>query len=441
MTSCDRLFCLVALGITLLITTKPGKARLQRKTRQLDIFDEFEDFDIPGSCPQGWIEHDGSCYTPFAHGATWQEAEDTCREIDSHLALSRGATENEFIAVEVGRPESRVWIGLRRIEGEFVWSDGRKADYTNWGRGEPKGGSDCVSLLPEDIFHSWEVTECNVMQAFICERDQDECLTDRGGCVETANCVNTEGSYLCECKNGYFGDGTTCEDIDECSSPDGNNCSVYSSCNNTDGSYICTCNRGFTGDGFTCSDQDECFIDEGGCADTANCVNTEGSFFCECKNGYVGDGTICADVDECSSPGANNCSLNATCSNTNGSYTCACNKGFSGDGFNCSDKDECVADRGGCVETANCVNTEGSFHCECKRGYSGDGTTCEDIDECSLPNANNCSLNATCSNTNGSYICACNRGFNGDGFNCSEAIGKVLIEQVNETSIVQSGNN
>lgn len=127
-------------------------------------------FASSGSCPQGWIGHEGSCYTPFARGATWQEAEDTCRQLDSHLALSRSATENEFIAVEVGRPESRVWIGLRRIEGEFAWSDGKKADYTNWRRGEPKVASDCVSLLTEDIFQSWEVTNCDVMQAFICER-------------------------------------------------------------------------------------------------------------------------------------------------------------------------------------------------------------------------------------------------------------------------------
>ena len=44
-----------------------------------------------------------------------------------------------------------------------------------------------------------------------CFADKDECVTDRGGCVETANCVNTEGSYHCECKRGYSGDGTTCE--------------------------------------------------------------------------------------------------------------------------------------------------------------------------------------------------------------------------------------
>ena len=131
-------------------------------------------FFLPGSCPQGWIGHGGSCYLPYVHGLTWQEANETCREMDAHLALSKSVTENEFIAVEVARPESRVWIGLRRNEGEFVWSDGSKSEFTNWARFEPKDasvrGRDCVSLLPEDIFYSWEVRNCDERQAFICER-------------------------------------------------------------------------------------------------------------------------------------------------------------------------------------------------------------------------------------------------------------------------------
>ena len=141
---------------------------------------------LPGSCPQGWIGYGGSCYLPYVHGKTWQEANETCREMDSHLALSKSADENEFIAVEVGRPESRVWIGLRRTEGEFVWSDGSKADFTNWPRNEPKSGKDCVSLLPEDIFYSWEVTDCDERQAFICER---------GKIITLFNTLETQSSF------------------------------------------------------------------------------------------------------------------------------------------------------------------------------------------------------------------------------------------------------
>ena len=40
--------------------------------------------------------------------------------------------------------------------------------------------------------------------------DIDECLTNNGGCGEQATCINTIGSYKCECNEGYSGDGISC---------------------------------------------------------------------------------------------------------------------------------------------------------------------------------------------------------------------------------------
>ena len=36
--------------------------------------------------------------------------------------------------------------------------------------------------------------------------DINECAV-RGSCDEKANCTNNEGSYECECKDGFQGDG------------------------------------------------------------------------------------------------------------------------------------------------------------------------------------------------------------------------------------------
>ena len=39
--------------------------------------------------------------------------------------------------------------------------------------------------------------------------DLDEC-TLYSPCPVGADCINTDGSYLCQCRSGYSGDGYTC---------------------------------------------------------------------------------------------------------------------------------------------------------------------------------------------------------------------------------------
>jgi len=38
----------------------------------------------------------------------------------------------------------------------------------------------------------------------------DECGTNNHNCHAEAACVNTAGSYDCDCKPGYHGDGINC---------------------------------------------------------------------------------------------------------------------------------------------------------------------------------------------------------------------------------------
>lgn len=40
--------------------------------------------------------------------------------------------------------------------------------------------------------------------------DKDECLTASHRCSRHAQCVNTDGSYTCQCLEDYFGNGRTC---------------------------------------------------------------------------------------------------------------------------------------------------------------------------------------------------------------------------------------
>ena len=85
--------------------------------------------------------------------------------------------------------------------------------------------------------------------------DIDECAEGDSGCSQI--CVNTPGSYYCTCELGFAPNGPQCEgtviqnlsminpfhtlDIDECE--------VISLCDhqcvNTEGSFYCTCRDGY----------------------------------------------------------------------------------------------------------------------------------------------------------------------------------------------------
>ena len=57
------------------------------------------------------------------------------------------------------------------------------------------------------------------------------------------NCLNTEGSFECGCKNGYHqGQNGVCADIDECEFYP---CDEFETCLNLAGSFSCSCKEGF----------------------------------------------------------------------------------------------------------------------------------------------------------------------------------------------------
>ncbi len=74
--------------------------------------------------------------------------------------------------------------------------------------------------------------------------DINDCeLSGYSNMCRNGRCINTDGSFRCECAPGYT--GSNCQrPINPC---DSSPCLNHATCNNKDGSYQCHCPFGFTG--------------------------------------------------------------------------------------------------------------------------------------------------------------------------------------------------
>ncbi|NXQ28620.1 FBN2 protein, partial [Alaudala cheleensis] len=210
--------------------------------------------------------------------------------------------------------------------------------------------------------------------------DVNECLESPGIC-SNGHCINTDGSFRCECPMGYNLDftGVHCIDTDECSI--GNPCG-NGTCSNVVGSFECSCHDGFEpGPMMNCEDINECAQNPLLCA--FRCINTYGFYECTCPVGYElrEDQKMCKDLDECAE-GLHDCeSRGMICKNLIGTFMCICPPGMiqRPDGEGCTDENECRSKAGVC-ENGRCVNVVGSYRCECNEGFlsSPSGTECLD---------------------------------------------------------------
>ncbi|XP_062981614.1 fibulin-7 [Elgaria multicarinata webbii] len=101
-------------------------------------------------------------------------------------------------------------------------------------------------------------------------------------------CAKFDRMQHCSCEAGFHMSGTTensiCQDVNECEiyKPKGAPRLCVHTCINIPGSYRCSCPSGYRifGDGKSCEDIDECALSLHNCTRGTTCINTGGGFQC-----------------------------------------------------------------------------------------------------------------------------------------------------------------
>ncbi|XP_077993986.1 uncharacterized protein LOC144447778 [Glandiceps talaboti] len=291
------------------------------------------------------------------------------------------------------------------------------------------------------------------------------CLDQTDNCDEHASCVFIgNGNYTCVCDSGWTGNGSlgNCIDINECATNDNLCNDTITECVNTEGSYQCDCIPGYfkmdagnqtciyaralygefsiyevNGNPATFTDtlSDSTSVDFNSLEikvqevlryiflrslftrDTyygtevlrfsAGSIRTEFVTYHSTDSDYSPDvlttilqsyadsndlitvttGSLSAllsnesvhfeDYDECANSQDNDCSMNATCINTVGSFTCLCTTGFEDTSDDTTDRpgrmctEICPIDY--CLNNGTCIgNSVTNRTCQCPSDYTGD---------------------------------------------------------------------
>ncbi|XP_074600064.1 uncharacterized protein LOC141854320 isoform X2 [Brevipalpus obovatus] len=239
----------------------------------------------------------------------------------------------------------------------------------------------------------------------LCQLD-DQCINNP--CEFGAQCYTSpvDGTYSCSCKEGFS--GYNCTDIDECES--GSPCEHGGSCVNTPGSFRCECPVGFKGS--RCEiNINECQL-YNPCRNEATCLDEKGRYRCICKDGFTGEHCqIKTNTTQAKPrPWKKFCSpsscLHGKCIEKFNNFSCLCDPGFTGS--RCQMNINECSNRP-CLNGGTCIDKEDGFICKCLNGTSGQ--RCEiDFDNCY---GNPCYNGGTCIDGINSFTCTCPNDYDG----------------------------
>uniref|UniRef100_A0A1I7X289 C-type lectin domain-containing protein n=1 Tax=Heterorhabditis bacteriophora TaxID=37862 RepID=A0A1I7X289_HETBA len=130
-------------------------------------------------CPKNYLPYNmdfwgapqGGCYNPITIPAINYLAVRYCSKHDnSILSIVENENKNNWLK-RVFPSRTKFWIGLKYINGQWVWPNGYRLNYANWGPGEPNlQNGDCVYMRQYSGFNfAWFTDDCTNDWNYVCQ--------------------------------------------------------------------------------------------------------------------------------------------------------------------------------------------------------------------------------------------------------------------------------
>uniref|UniRef100_A0A3B1KFF3 E-selectin n=1 Tax=Astyanax mexicanus TaxID=7994 RepID=A0A3B1KFF3_ASTMX len=139
----------------------------------------------------------------------WLTARQWCQRHFTDMVAIQNQGEIAYLDQILPIHRTYYWIGIRKVEGEWMWVGTRKPltdEAANWATGEPNNqgsGEDCVEMYIKRLKDTakWNDERCNKRKAALCYKAS--CFET--SCSEHAECVEIIGNYKCQCHQGFTG--------------------------------------------------------------------------------------------------------------------------------------------------------------------------------------------------------------------------------------------
>ncbi|KFP91652.1 P-selectin, partial [Apaloderma vittatum] len=148
----------------------------------------------------------------------WDQARNYCQTFFTDLVAIQNKQEIEYLNNTLPFHGRYYWIGIRKLGGTWTWVGTKKAltkEAENWASGEPnnrRSNQDCVEIYIKRKHESgkWNDEPCKLKKKALCYQASCQPFS----CSQRGECVETIGSYRCECYPGFH--GPECEDAITC---------------------------------------------------------------------------------------------------------------------------------------------------------------------------------------------------------------------------------